>query len=149
MYTNDLDDIFDEYYERKKYEKEQSNAREKKEQDRIILIRKKLKENAIPVLNAILKEIQNKGHKVSMINNLDDSLNPQITIKFFPVFEGREENSNLIDSSLSFGDKIKKEIFLKDTYPIKEISGVEIENLTKNMIKSKMLEFIKEVLQAI
>ncbi len=53
------------------------------------------------------------------------------------------------DSSISFGAKIKKEILLKGTYPIKEISGVEIENLTKNMIKGKMLEFIKEVLQAI
>jgi len=147
MHTNDLDDIFDEYYERKKYEKKQSNAREKKEQDRIILIRKKLKENAIPVLNDISKEIQNKGHKVNIINNLDDSFNPQITIKFFPVFEGREENSNLIDSSLSFGTQIKEEIFISGSNPIKETTGLDIEELSKNTIKERVIIFIKKVLR--
>jgi len=149
MCKNDLDEIFNEYYKRKKWEKEQSNSRKKNEQERINLITKKLKENAIPVLEAISQEIKNKGYKARIINNLENSLDPQIIFKFSPVFEGKEDNSIFIDSSISFGAEIKKEILLKGTYPIKEISGIEIENLTKNMIKGKMLEFIKEVLQAI
>jgi len=149
MCKNDLDEIFNEYHKRKKWEKEQSNSRKKNEQERINLITKKLKENAIPVLEAISQEIKNKGYKARIINNLENSLDPQIIFKFSPVFEGKEDNSIFIDSSISFGAEIKKEILLKGTYPIKEISGIEIENLTKNMIKGKMLEFIKEVLQAI
>jgi len=149
MCKNNLDKIFNEYYERKKWEKEQSNTRKKKEQERSKLVTKKLKENAIPVLETISKEIKNKGYKARIIKNLENSLDPQIVFKFFPVFEGKEDNPILIDSSISFGAKIKKEILLTGANPIKEISGVEIENLTKNMIKGKVLEFIKEVLQAI
>ena len=48
------------------------------------------------------------------------------------------------DSSISFGAQIKEEVLLKGALPIKEISEVEIENLTKNIIKCKVLEFIKK-----
>jgi len=149
MCKNDLGKIFNEYSERKKWEKEQANTRKKKEQIRIKLVTKKLKENVIPVLETISKEIKNKGHKARIIKNLENSLDPQIVFKFSPVFEGKEDNPIFIDSSISFGATIKKEILLIGANPIKEISSVEIENLTKNMIKGKVLEYIKEVLQAI
>ncbi len=112
MCKNNLDKIFNEYHERKKWEKEQSNTRKKKEQERSKLVTKKLKENTIPVLETISKEIKNKGYKARIIKNLENSLDPQIVFKFSPVFEGKEDNPILIDSSISFGAKIKKEILL-------------------------------------
>jgi hypothetical protein len=47
------------------------------------------------------------------------------------------------DSSISFGAQIKEEILSKGAFPIKEITGIDIEEITKNVIKYKVLEFIK------
>jgi len=153
MYKNDLDEIFNEYFERKKIEEEVSEAKKLEEQEKNKLIIEKLKDIVIPVLEAISKEIEKKGYKTSVLKRLENFAYPGVELKFLPIPKQEENSIHLSDSSISFictndGIRIEKEICLKNTRPDKSSSGASIEELTKNWVKTKVIEFIKEVLKS-
>lgn len=56
-------------------------------------------------------------------------------------------NRKTLDSSISFGAQIKEKILLRGSFSIKEITGLDLEKLSKNATKDKVLNFIKKVLR--
>jgi len=153
MCKNDLDKIFNEYYERKKIEEEALKKKKLEEQEKEKLIIDKLKEIVIPVIETISKEIEKKGHKASVLNHLKNFPNPSVVFKFSPVFKEKEDYASLSDSSISFiclngRISIEKDIYLKETRPDRSSFGVNIDDLTKNWVKTEVIKFITEVLKS-
>jgi len=159
MCKKDLDEIFNEYYERKKIEKGISGAKKKEEQEKNEIIIAKLKEIVIPVLEAISKEIEKKGYKTSVLKRLENYAYPGVELKFLPISKQEENPVYLSDSSISFifsksGDlTIKSNIyFINDNNSSEQEEsgsnfGKEIENLTEDLVKTEAVKFIKKALK--
>jgi len=159
MYKNDLDEIFNEYFERKKIEKKVSEAGKKEEQEKIEMIIDKLKKIVIPVLEAISKEIEKKGYKTSVLKRLENFACPCVDIKFLPIPKQEENSIHLSDSSISFifsksGDlTLKSNIYFINDNNSEENEeggsnfGEKIENLTEDWVKTEVIKFIKKALK--
>ena len=159
MCKKDLDEIFNEYYERKKIEKGVSGAEKKEEQKKNEIIIAKLKEIVIPVLEAISKEIEKKGYKTSVLKRLENFAYPGVELKFLPISKQEENSVYLSDSSISFIFSksgyltIKNSIYFINDNNSEEHKesganfGKEIENLTEDLVKTEVVKFIKEALK--
>jgi len=155
MCKNDLDKIFEEYYERKKIEEGVSEAKKLEEQEKIELIIDKLKEIIIPVIETISKEIEAKGYKTSVSKRLEKHVYPSVELSFSPIPKQEENSTYLPNSSISFVSSkshhhtITKNIYSsKENRPDSSSFGVSIDNLTKNWVKTEVINFIKEVLKS-
>lgn len=157
MCKNDLDKIFSEYYERKKIEEEVSETKKLEEQEKIELIIDKLKEIIIPVIEAISKEIEAKGYKTSVSKRLENHAYPSVELSFSPIPKQEENFTYLLNSSISFVSSksgnltIRKNIRSINGNSSKEYEGgstfgENIDNLTKNWVKTEVIKFVKEVL---
>jgi hypothetical protein len=159
MCKNDLDEIFNEYFERKKIEKKVSEAEKKEEQKKNKLIIEKLKDIVIPVLEAISKEIEKKGYKTSVLKRLENFACPGVELKFLPIPKQEENSIHLSDSSISFifsksgNFTIKSNIhFINDNNSEENEEdgsnfGEKIENLTEDWVKTEVIKFIKKALK--
>jgi hypothetical protein len=155
MCKNDLDEIFNEYYERKKIEEEVSETKKLEEQEKIELIIDKLKEIVIPVIETISKEIEVKGYETSVSKRLKNYAYPGVELSFLPIPKQEENSTHLSNSSISFvssksGDlTIRENIYSsKRDRPDSSGFGVNIDNLTKNYVKTEVIKFIKKVLES-
>jgi len=155
MCKNDLDEIFNEYHERKKIEEEISEAKELEEQEKIELVIDKLKEIIIPVIETISKEIEVKGYKTSVSKRLENYAYPGVELSFSPIPKHEENTTYLPNSSISFVSSKSGDLTIREN--IHSSKGnesdsssfrVSIDNLTKKRVETEVIKFIKKVLES-
>lgn len=89
---NDLDDIFDDYAERKRKAQEEADEtkrRQEESQEKALdLALPVLKSIVLPVVQGIASELQQKGHKAEVKAQLEDTKFPTVGLMFKPNVQG-------------------------------------------------------------